>query len=68
MKDKQSRTCPSAKFSKGSLLIGVRNEEEEMDILAEPLKITQDIYEAFKSTDTKPEKTLRVANKCIESG
>lgn len=66
--EKKGKICPSAKFSKGAFLIGIRNEKEEMDILDEPIKITEEIFNEFKATNTKPEKTLRLANKCIESG
>jgi len=66
--ENKSKTCPSAKFSKGAYLLGIRNEENQMDILEDPIKITDEIYKKFEEAQTKPEKTLRVANKCIESG
>ena len=61
------KTCPSANFSKGAYLLGIRNEDDEMEILAEPLKITEEIYNKLKKKNTRPEKALRMANKCIES-
>ena len=64
----ESKTCPSSKFTKGSLLIGIKNDQEEMDILEEPIKITEDIYEQLKAANSRPEKAVRVANKCITSG
>ncbi len=69
MKD-ESKTCPSSRFSKGAYLIGIKNEQEEMDMLATPVKITAELYGQMHSSaaGTKPEKTLRVANKCVESG
>ncbi len=64
----QDKTCPSSKFTKGSLLIGIKNEEEEMELLADPIKITEEVYLEIKSLGVKPEKAVRVANKCIKSG
>ncbi len=66
--ENQGKTCPSAKFTKGALLIGIRNEADEIDLLKDPIKITEDVYQKFTQAKTKPEKTLRLANKCIESG
>lgn len=65
---KEGKLCPSSRFSVGSSLLGIRNDKDEMDILEEPIKITEEIYEQFKEEDTKPEKTLRFTNKCVESG
>lgn len=65
---KDSKTCPSAQFKKGSLLIGVRNEKDEMDILENPIKVNQEIHDQLSEPGTKPEKALRFANKCVQSG
>lgn len=66
--ESEKKTCPSSKFTKGASLIGIKNDEEEIDILAEPIKITEELYEQLKSADVKPEKAIRLANKCITSG
>ena len=67
MKDK-GKTCPSAKFTKGAYLIGIKNDKDEIDMLEDSIKITDEIYKKFEEAGTKPEKTLRMANKCLESG
>ncbi len=64
----EGKLCPSSKFKKGASLIGIRNDKDEMDILKEPIKVTEELYKQFKEVGTKPEKTLRFTNKCIESG
>ncbi len=66
--ENKTKTCPSAKFSKGALLIGIKNDQEEMDMLDEPIKITDDIYDEIGASGILPEKALRTANKCLESG
>ncbi len=62
------KLCPSSKLSKGAYLLGIKNEENKIDILSEPVKVDGELLEKFNTHDTKAEKALRFTNKCVQSG
>ncbi len=65
--DTPKTLCPSAPMYEGSKLIGIVNEQGEVNVLPEPLEIT----EAFVDAALKgrlPEQRFRFANKCVKSG
>ena len=59
--------CPSAPLYAGSKLLGVVNENNEVDILREPLEVNAAFVEAANKGRVAEEK-FRFVNKCVKSG
>ena len=61
------KLCPSAPMEKGALLMGLVNEQGEIDYLGTPIQITKKFISIAKK-GRSPGKRFRFANVCAKSG
>ena len=67
MDDRDKIMCPSSKATKGARLLGVRQEDGQVAILPQPLRLNDSFIE-IASQIAPAEQHFRFTNKCIESG
>lgn len=61
-------SCPSAPLYKNSELLGIVNENGEVDLLTTPLELDDDFIAIANAQEKKPEERFRFTNKCVKSG
>lgn len=59
--------CPSSLCLEGSALIGVANAEGTIDILANPVPVTEEFALAAREESKSPETRFRFANRCVQN-
>lgn len=59
-------TCPSAPLNDRSKILGIVNENGEVNILPQTLDLDKEFIQIAKE-GKEPEKRFRFANKCVES-
>jgi hypothetical protein len=65
----KSYLCPSAPLYEGSKLLGIVNEEGNVEILSPPLEINQHFVDAANKNEKQlPEERFRFVNKCLKHG
>jgi hypothetical protein len=57
--------CPSAPLYDNSQLLGIVNSDGEVDLLQEPLDVT-DAFKEAAFAGRQPEKRFRFVNKCVK--
>lgn len=55
-------------MKEGAILLGIVNEKNEIDFIANSIKITEAFVQSSKEVDKAPEKRFRFSNICIQSG
>ncbi len=63
----QSKSCPSAPCTEGAKVLGVINEDREVQFLNFPLPVTDGFIKSVAEAGD-PEKRFRFSNKCVKSG
>ncbi len=58
--------CPSYKLKAGSHLLGIMNDDGEIDILKQLITVDQELMEQFSQFKSQPEEALRFTNTCIK--
>lgn len=66
--DSSPKLCPSAPLYEGSKLLGIVNEAGEVNLLTEPLPLTQAFTDSATQSEVLPEARFRFVNKCVKSG
>ena len=62
------KSCPSSIMKDGAILVGIVNEDNEVDFISNPIKINAAFVRSAKEVDKAAEKRFRFSNKCVQSG
>ena len=62
------KSCPSSIMKDGAILLGIVNQENEVNFISNPIKINEAFVQSAKEVDKAAEKRFRFSNKCAQSG
>lgn len=68
MSKKLQHTCPSSIAQPGAMLLGLVNAEGVVDILPQPLEVTEAFIQEARKNGDELEKRFRFSNRCLEHG
>lgn len=61
------KSCPSAPMKAGTVLLGIVNQDDEIDFVSNITKINEAFVQSAKA-GISPEKRFRFAGPCVQSG